>query len=139
MSSPSSSPWSRPASIAICAVGNLHVFKGPDDFHGYGYFYVRLYRTGFGLPANIVGEFILLSVLLHVFVGRLASEKTQAPEPVPWQMVSMSVVEQAHEEHHQAAKMTETDPDDGLCPAYLSGKHWDEASGKTNFSVGAPW
>merc|ERR1712066_1152999 len=55
--------------IIIHAVGNLHVFKGPDDFNGYGYFYVRLYWTGFGLPANIVEEYILLSVLLHVFVG----------------------------------------------------------------------
>ena len=55
--------------IVIHAVGNLHVFKGPDDFNGYGYFYVRLYWTGFGLPANIVEEYILLSVLLHVIVG----------------------------------------------------------------------
>jgi len=55
--------------IVIHAVGNLHVFKGPDDFNGYGFFYVRLYWTGFGLPANIVEEYILLSVLLHVFVG----------------------------------------------------------------------
>merc|ERR1739845_326952 len=55
--------------IIIHAVGNLHVFKGPDDFNGYGYFYVRLYWTGFGLPANIVEEYILLSVLLHVLAG----------------------------------------------------------------------
>jgi len=55
--------------IVIHAVGNLHVFLGPDDFNGYGYFYVRLYWTGFGLPANIVEEYILLSVLLHVLVG----------------------------------------------------------------------
>merc|ERR1719319_762934 len=55
--------------IIIHAVGNLHVFLGPDDFNGYGYFYVRLYWTGFGLPANIVEEYILLSVLLHVFVA----------------------------------------------------------------------
>jgi len=55
--------------IVIHAVGNLHVFKGPDDFNGYGYFYVRLYWTGFGLPANIVEEYILLCALLHVFVG----------------------------------------------------------------------
>merc|ERR1712100_463528 len=55
--------------IVIHAVGNLHVFLGPDDFNGYGYFYVRLYWTGFGLPANIVEEYIALSVLLHVFVG----------------------------------------------------------------------
>merc|ERR1719265_814972 len=55
--------------IVIHAVGNLHVFAGPDDFNGYGYFYVRLYWTGFGLPANIVEEYILLSALLHVFVA----------------------------------------------------------------------
>merc|ERR1712241_153359 len=55
--------------IVIHAVGNLHVFLGPDDFNGYGYFYVRLYWTGFGLPANIVEEYIALSVLLHVAVG----------------------------------------------------------------------
>merc|ERR1719277_1719507 len=55
--------------IVIHAVGNLHVFKGPDDFNGYGYFYVRLYWTGFGLPANIVEEYILLAALLHVVVA----------------------------------------------------------------------
>jgi hypothetical protein len=55
--------------IVIHAVGNLHVFMGPDDFNGYGYFYVRIYWTGFGLPANIVEEYILLSILLHVIVG----------------------------------------------------------------------
>merc|ERR1719230_276901 len=55
--------------MVIHGVGNLHVFMGPDDFNGYGYFYVRLYWTGFGLPANIVEEYIFLSVLLHVFVG----------------------------------------------------------------------
>jgi hypothetical protein len=55
--------------IVIHAVGNLHVFLGPDDFNGYGYFYVRLYWTGFGLKANIVEEYIALSLLLHVFVG----------------------------------------------------------------------
>eukprot|EP00928_Gymnodinium_smaydae_P038637 TRINITY_DN2660_c0_g1_i3.p2 TRINITY_DN2660_c0_g1~~TRINITY_DN2660_c0_g1_i3.p2 ORF type:complete len:487 (+),score=145.61 TRINITY_DN2660_c0_g1_i3:216-1463(+) len=55
--------------IVIHAVGNLHVFLGPDDFNGYGYFYVRLYFTGFGLPANIVEEYVLLAALLHVFVA----------------------------------------------------------------------
>jgi len=55
--------------IIIHAVGNLHVFLGPDDFNGYGYFYVRLYWTGFGLEANIVEEYILLAALLHVFVA----------------------------------------------------------------------
>merc|ERR1719252_431351 len=55
--------------IVIHAVGNLHVFLGPDDFNGYGYFYVRLYWTGFGLPANIVEEYVLLAALLHVLAG----------------------------------------------------------------------
>merc|ERR1719168_143924 len=55
--------------MVIHAVGNLHVFMGPDDFNGYGYFYVRLYWTGFGMPANIVEEYVLLAALLHVFVG----------------------------------------------------------------------
>jgi len=55
--------------MVIHGVGNLHVFMGPDDFNGYGYFYVRLYWTGFGLPANIVEEYILLSAILHMFVG----------------------------------------------------------------------
>merc|ERR1719420_2415032 len=53
----------------IHAVGNLHVFLGPDDFNGYGYFYVRLYWTGFCISANIVEEYVLLSALLHVFVA----------------------------------------------------------------------
>merc|ERR1712130_243304 len=55
--------------MVIHAVGNLHVFAGPDDFNGYGYFYVRLYWSGFGLEANIVEEYILLAALLHVFVA----------------------------------------------------------------------
>merc|ERR1712113_208855 len=55
--------------IVIHAVGNLHVFLGPDDFNGYGYFYVRLYWTGFGLDANIVEEYVLLAALLHIVVA----------------------------------------------------------------------
>jgi len=55
--------------IIIHAVGNLHVFLGPDDFNGYGYFYVRLYWTGFGAPANIVEEYVLLGAMLHVAVA----------------------------------------------------------------------
>jgi len=53
----------------IHAIGNLHVFLGPDDFNGYGYFYVRLYFTGFGLNANIVEEYLLLAAMLHVLVA----------------------------------------------------------------------
>merc|ERR1711998_477386 len=55
--------------ILIHAIGNLHVFLGPDDFNGYGYFYVRLYWTGFGFNANIVEEYVLLAALLHIFVA----------------------------------------------------------------------
>jgi len=55
--------------IIIHAIGNLHVFLGPDDFNGYGYFYVRLYFTGFGLPANIVEIYVLLCAVLHVAVA----------------------------------------------------------------------
>merc|ERR1712011_23571 len=55
--------------VIIHAVGNLHVFLGPRDFNGYGYFYARLYWTGFGLQANIVEEYVLLSALLHVAVA----------------------------------------------------------------------
>merc|ERR1719281_180905 len=45
--------------------------------------------------------------------------------------VPLSVLEQSHEEHYQAAKKTEKDPDGGSWPAYPSGKSWDDASGKT--------
>merc|ERR1739848_500233 len=55
--------------IIIHAVGNLHVYLGPDDFNGYGYFYVRLYWSGFGLEANIVEEYVLLAAMLHIMVG----------------------------------------------------------------------
>merc|ERR1712048_361274 len=55
--------------MIIHAVGNLHVFLGPEDFNGYGYFYVRLYPTGFGLPANIVEIYVLLTAMLHVAVA----------------------------------------------------------------------
>jgi len=55
--------------IIIHAVGNLHVFLGPDDFNGYGYFYVRLYWSGFGLDANIVEEYVALCAMLHVMVA----------------------------------------------------------------------
>ena len=55
--------------IVVHAVGNLHVSKGPDDFNGYDYFYVRLYCTCLGFQANIVEEYVLLSALQHIFAG----------------------------------------------------------------------
>ena len=42
--------------------------KRPLD-RGYGYFYVRLYWTGFGLNANIVEEYVLLSAVMHVVIA----------------------------------------------------------------------
>merc|ERR1712091_547695 len=36
-----------------------------------------------------------------------------------------------HEQHYDAAKKTEKDPDGGSWPAYPSGKSWDAASGPT--------
>ena len=45
---------------------NSHVFLGPGDFNGYGYFYARSYWTAFDLQANTVEEYVLLSVLLRV-------------------------------------------------------------------------
>merc|ERR1719491_1203874 len=45
--------------------------------------------------------------------------------------VPVSVIEQTHDDHYQAAKKTEKDPDGGSWPAYPSGKSWDAASGKT--------
>merc|ERR1712217_792514 len=45
--------------------------------------------------------------------------------------VPLEVLVRTHEEHYQAAKKTEKDPDGGSFPAYPSGKSWDAASGKT--------
>ena len=49
--------------IVMHVVANLHVFNG------YGYFYVRLYCTCLGFQANIVEQYVLLSVSQHIFVG----------------------------------------------------------------------
>merc|ERR1712182_88722 len=45
--------------------------------------------------------------------------------------VPLSVLEQTHEQHYQAAKKTESNPEGGPHPAYPSGKSWDEASAPT--------
>merc|ERR1719469_1681626 len=45
--------------------------------------------------------------------------------------INVDTLVQTHEEHYQAAKKTEKDPDGGSYPAYPSGKSWDIASGKT--------
>merc|ERR1712176_1400033 len=45
--------------------------------------------------------------------------------------IEISVLEDTHRIHYEAAKNTEKDPDGGSWPAYPSGKSWDEPSGKT--------
>merc|ERR1719502_1518597 len=45
--------------------------------------------------------------------------------------VSVSTLEDTHNQHYEAAKKTEKDPDGGPHPAYPSGKSWDDASGPT--------
>merc|ERR1712137_431431 len=45
--------------------------------------------------------------------------------------VPLSVLEEAHQGHYEAAKKMEKDPDGGNSPAYPYGKCWDEPSGKT--------
>merc|ERR1712178_618074 len=45
--------------------------------------------------------------------------------------VDLQVLIDTHDQHFNAAKKTEKDPDGGPHPAYPSGKSWDEASGPT--------
>jgi len=45
--------------------------------------------------------------------------------------VPLSVIEETHQGHFDAAKKMEKDPDGGNFPAYPYGKCWDEPSGKT--------
>merc|ERR1719322_1715458 len=45
--------------------------------------------------------------------------------------VPLETIVKTHDDHYNAAKKTEKDPDGGSWPAYPSGKSWDEASGKT--------
>merc|ERR1712137_294496 len=45
--------------------------------------------------------------------------------------VPLSVIEETHQAHYDAAKKMEKDPDGGNFPAYPYGKCWDEPSGKT--------
>merc|ERR1712083_712903 len=45
--------------------------------------------------------------------------------------VDLKVIVDTHDQHYNAAKKTEKDPDGGSWPAYPSGKSWDAASGPT--------
>eukprot|EP00973_Karenia_brevis_P094713 12423794-Karenia_brevis.AAC.1 len=39
------------------------------NLNGHGYFYVRLYFTSSGSGANVVEEYVMLSIMLYVIVG----------------------------------------------------------------------
>merc|ERR1719248_29738 len=45
--------------------------------------------------------------------------------------VDLKVLVDTHDQHFNAAKKTEKDPDGGSWPAYPAGKSWDDASGPT--------
>merc|ERR1712045_940305 len=109
--------------IVIHAVGNLHVFMGPDDFNGYGYFYVRLYWTGFGLPANIVEEYILLAVLLHVFVALKRTWDISLSSPLSSGKLNLAITGLAlltfMTVHLFQFRFVETQPFTLCSPAYL--------------------
>jgi len=54
----------------IHALGNFtDMLGGPNETNGEGYFFDRLYWTGFGLPASVVEEYLALALLLHVTVA----------------------------------------------------------------------
>merc|ERR1711988_198304 len=66
------------------------------------------------------------------YTGRGVMKYYESGEALAKDMgVPLSVLEEEHEKHFQAAKKQEKDPDGGSWPAYPSGKTWDEPSGKT--------
>merc|ERR1711963_1326680 len=66
------------------------------------------------------------------YTGRGVMKFYESGEALAKEMgIPVSVLEETHEAHYQAAKKTEKDPNGGSWPAYPSGKSWDEASGKT--------
>merc|ERR1712127_436310 len=66
------------------------------------------------------------------YTGRGVMKYYKSGEELAKEMgIDVSVLEETHEGHYEAAQKTEKDPDGGSFPAYPSGKSWDEASGKT--------
>merc|ERR1712242_76329 len=66
------------------------------------------------------------------YTGRGVMKYYKTGEELAKEMgIPVSVLEETHEAHYQAAKKTEKDPDGGNWPAYPSGKSWDDASGET--------
>merc|ERR1712137_1262418 len=67
------------------------------------------------------------------YTGRGVMKMFESGEALAKEMgIDVSVLENTHAVHYEAAKKTEADPDGGPFPAYPSGKSWDEPSGKTN-------
>merc|ERR1711934_49427 len=66
------------------------------------------------------------------YTGRGVMKYYESGEALAKDMgIPLKVLEDTHEQHYQAAKKTEKDPDGGPHPAYPSGKSWDDASGPT--------
>merc|ERR1712048_311546 len=66
------------------------------------------------------------------YTGRGVMKFFESGEALAKEMgIDVSVLENTHAIHYEAAKKTEADPDGGSWPAYPSGKSWDECSGKT--------
>ncbi|CAK9034434.1 unnamed protein product [Durusdinium trenchii] len=66
------------------------------------------------------------------YTGRGVMKFYQSGEELCKDMnISVSTLEKTHQEHFEAAKKQEKDPEGGPYPAYPSGKTWDEPSGKT--------
>lgn len=53
--------------VFVHALGNMHLMKGPDDFNGYGYFFVRLYFPK--CDFNAVELYLAMALTMHISVG----------------------------------------------------------------------
>merc|ERR1719408_213351 len=66
------------------------------------------------------------------YTGRGVMKYYESGEALAKEMgVDVSVLVDTHQQHYDAAKKTEKDPDGGSWPAYPNGKSWDAASGPT--------
>jgi flavocytochrome c len=66
------------------------------------------------------------------YTGRGVMKAYESGEALAKDMgIDLQVLIDVHDQHYNAAKKTEKDPDGGSFPAYPSGKSWDAASGPT--------
>merc|ERR1719218_253201 len=66
------------------------------------------------------------------YTGRGVMKYYESGEALAKEMgVPVQKLEETHQQHYDAAKKTEKDPDGGSYPAYPHGKSWDAASGPT--------